>query len=153
MDTPQVNILIHEAHHNLGMGGITTILVVYFENSSRSCINDNCFCDCKSFELPSYESCHFVSSHNSLVWVSNEEISKEKLWYLKRAWKNKLASSLIGVGLIPPKVSYLDVIYTYMHNNVFYLGTNVNNGSPYTFDANPMEMQQDNPKGAELWAP
>ncbi len=35
----------------------------------------------------------------------------------------------------------------------FYLGTNVNNGSPYTFDATPMEVQQDNPKGAELWAP
>ncbi len=71
----------------------------------------------------------------------------------KELEKNKLASSLIGVGLIPQKVSYLDVIYTYMHNNVFYLGTNVNNGSPYTFDATPMEMQQDNPKGAELWAP
>ncbi len=75
-----------------------------------------------------------------------------KLWYLKRAWKKKVTSSLIGVGLIPQKVSYLDVIYTYMHI-VFYLGTNVNNGSPYTFDAIPMEMQQDNPKGAELWAP
>ncbi len=63
-----------------------------------------------------------------------------KLSYLKRAWKKKVTSSLIGVGLIPQKVSYLDVIYTYMHNIVFYLGTNVNNGSPYTFDATPMEM-------------
>jgi hypothetical protein len=38
MDKPQVNISIHEAHHNLGMGGIKTALIVYFENSSRSYI-------------------------------------------------------------------------------------------------------------------
>jgi hypothetical protein len=38
MDKPQVNISIHEAHHNLGMGGITTLLIAYFENSSRSYI-------------------------------------------------------------------------------------------------------------------
>jgi hypothetical protein len=38
MDKPQVNISIHEAHHNLGMGRITTVLIVYFENSSRNYI-------------------------------------------------------------------------------------------------------------------
>jgi hypothetical protein len=77
MDKPKVNISNHEAHPNLGMGGITTVLIVYFENSSRSYVKlmTIVFVIVMSFELPSYESCHFVSFHNSLIWASNHEIS------------------------------------------------------------------------------
>ncbi len=38
-DKSQVNIWIHEGHHNLAMGGITAVLlIVYFVNGSRSYI-------------------------------------------------------------------------------------------------------------------
>ncbi len=154
-DKSQVNIWIHEGHHNLGMGGITAVLlIVYFVNGSRSYIKLMTIVF-MIVGILNYQVMSLVILWALIILSYELQIKRSQkknydIW--KELGKNK-SSSLIGVGLITQKVSYLDVTYTYMHNIVFYLGTNVDRGSPNTFDATPMEMQQDNPKGAELWAP
>jgi hypothetical protein len=60
-----------------------------------------------AFIIPSYElEIKRSQKKNYDIW---KELEK----------KNKKTGSLIEVGLITQKVSYLDVIYTYMQNNVF----------------------------------